>query len=60
LSVQRRFDRQWEKHRAAGKKHARLMQRKPELRDQLYGREGSPPDQKAGSRETAQKGNDDG
>lgn len=48
-----RFDRQWKKADAAGKKHARLIKRKPELREQLYGAQ--PPDRKAETRETAQK-----
>jgi hypothetical protein len=55
VSVQRRFDRQWAKNAAKGKKHARLMAKRPELREALYGQEGRPPDQRPATRETAQK-----
>jgi hypothetical protein len=69
--VQRRFNRQWQKNARDSAKHARLMKRKPELREQLYGTGTRPTDHpsvdasntriKSGaSRDTAQKGNDDG
>jgi hypothetical protein len=50
----------WKQERAKAVKYARLNKKKPALREALYGREGSPPDAKAGSRETAQKDNDNG
>ena len=53
--MQRRFDRQFVKDRAKGKAHARLMKKRPELREQLYGREGRSPDQRPATRETAQQ-----
>jgi hypothetical protein len=58
----------YQKRRNKDRKHAALMKRDPSLREQLYGppiavegkREGSPPDRKAGSRETAHKERNDG
>jgi hypothetical protein len=48
----------WKKDRASAAKHARLIKRKPELREQLYGREAAP--DLAATRETAQRGQKDG
>ena len=56
----------WKAERAKAAKHARLVRRQPELREQLYGRmalgegvgvikrEGRPPDQRPTTRDTAQ------
>jgi hypothetical protein len=58
VSVQRRFDRQWNKERVKSAKHARLMAKRPELREALYGQEGRPPDQRPATRETAHEKDD--
>jgi hypothetical protein len=51
----------WKKDRAKAAKHARLISRKPELREALYGRAPASND-KADPRETAheRRANDDG
>ena len=47
--------RDWKKERSEAAKHARMMRRKPELREQLYGTGPQPPAPKAETRETAQR-----
>ena len=50
----------WRKERAKGAKHARMMRKKPELREALYGRPLAE-NHKAATRETAHKeGQNDG
>ena len=49
----------WKKDRAAGERHARMMRKKPELREALYG-QAPAKDQPAGTRETAQRRDENG
>jgi hypothetical protein len=47
--------RDWKKDRAKGAKHARLIAKRPELREALYGSARGSPDKTPTTRETAQQ-----